>query len=66
MAPKKIPGPKAQSPMVVQRAMIAKQKRIAKVSWKKSAMATECGRQRQLMMMLLPIKPCCAGSDVCL
>ena len=46
MAPKKTISSKAQSPSVAQRALLAEQKRLAKASWKESAMATECGRQQ--------------------
>ena len=53
MAPKKTISSKAQSPSVAQRALLAEQKRLAKASWKESAMATECGRQRQLLVALL-------------
>jgi hypothetical protein len=54
MAPKKTISSRAQSPLVAQRALLAEQKRLAKASRKEAAMATECGRQRQLLVTLLP------------
>ena len=54
MAPKKTITSKAQSPSVAQRVLLAEQKRLAKASWKESVTATECGRQRQLLVALLP------------
>ena len=54
MAPnKKTIGSETQSPLVTQKTMLTEQKRVTKVSWKESTMATECDRQRQLLVTLL-------------
>ena len=55
MPSKKIVRPRAQSPLVAQRALLAEQKRLAKASWKETATATECDRQRQLVPTLLKL-----------
>jgi hypothetical protein len=53
MPSKKIVRPRAQSPSVAQKALVAEQKRLAKASWKETATATECDRQRHLVLTLL-------------
>ena len=53
MPAKKIVSPRAQSPSAAQRALLAEQKRLAKASWKETATATECDRQRHLVLTLL-------------
>jgi hypothetical protein len=53
MARKKTMSSKVQSPSVTQRALLADQNQLAKASWKDSAMTSECGRQRQLLLILL-------------
>jgi hypothetical protein len=55
MPPKKTARSRAQSPSATQKALLAEQKRLAKASWKETATATECDRQRGLVRQLLKL-----------